>query len=402
MQLIYYKFFNYNQLILNIKSVTIKMIKLSALQEISFLLHITAILLGFQLALYFFYRFFKISDERLPLNRILLSFGCFYLFLILGLFILTINEFFVTELIVKEIFFKTGYISILISPITFMYFILIQELKRIINFKFLKYFMLILLIPIVIIAIFPIYFTIVIIIAIGMSSISAIYILFFQIRLIHISRGDMRIRLTRIFIGNAFVVSSLFFLLEIITSFFNFFILSFIGISLIIIGMLLASFGVYGFPALFEYRWKENLLKLFVINRKNNACLYAHDFSSQIKDQNIQNLYKELFSGGITGINKILSAITNTQTENIYKIEQSDSLILLEYGSNLIPQLTPQLTYALIVKKDLKTNHYFLRSIKYQFETFFKEILTDMDKIEGNIELLFRSFDLILNDLMVD
>ena len=94
--------------------------------------------------------------------------------------------------------------------------------------------------------------------------------------------------------------------------------------------------------------------------------------------------------------------LTNTQTENIYKIEQSDSLILLEYGSNLIPQLTPQLTYALIVKKDLKTNHYFLRSIKYQFETFFKEILTDMDKIEGNIELLFRSFDLILNDLMVD
>jgi len=379
------------------------MIKLSAIQEVGFLLHIAAILLGFQLALYFFYRFFKIRDERLPLNRILLSFGFFYLLIIVGLFILTINKFFVAESILKEILYKAGYISILFSPITFVYFILLQELKKIVNLKLLKYLMLISLIPIVIIAVLPISLAIVIITAIGISSISAIYILFFQIRLIHISRGEVKARLSRIFVGNVLVVSSLFFLLEIVISFFNLLvitILSFIGISLIIMGMLSALFGVYGFPALFEFRWREHLLKLFIINRKNNACLYAYDFS-QIKEQNIQKDYKELFSGGITGIDSILSVITNTKTEKIYKIEQQDSLILLEYGSDLIPQL-PQLTYALVIKKDLKSNRYFLRSIKNQFESFYKEVLTNIDKIEGNVELLFGSFDLILNDLMVD
>jgi hypothetical protein len=197
------------------------MIKLSAIQEVGFLLHIAAILLGFQLALYFFYRFFKIRDERLPLNRILLSFGFFYLLIIVGLFILTINKFFVSESILKEVLYKVGYISILFSPITFIYFILLQELKRIVNLKILKYLMIISLIPIVLIAVLPISLAIVIITAIGISSISAIFILFFQIRLIHISRGEVKARLSWIFVGNVLVVSSLFFLLEIVISFFN-------------------------------------------------------------------------------------------------------------------------------------------------------------------------------------
>ena len=375
------------------------MIKLSPIQEVNFLLNITAILLGFQLALYFFYRFFKIKDESLPLNRILLSFGFYYLLLMLGLLFLTINKNFMSEAISKEILYKVGYISILLSPITFAYFILIQELKKIVNINLLKYLMLISLIPIVIVAILPVSLTIVIIIAIGISSISAVYILFFQIRLIHISRGELKHRLFQIFFGNILVLISLFFLSEIFISFFEtrlISLLSFIGVGLILIGILIASLGVYGFPVLFELRWRENLLKLFIINRENNVCLYAYDFS-QIKDQNIQNDYKELFSGGITGIDYILSIITNSKNDKIYKIKQPDSLILLEYG-NLIPQLT----YALIVKKDFKSNRYFLRLLKNQFESFYKEILTNVDKIEGNIGILFKSFDLILNDLMVN
>jgi hypothetical protein len=153
--------------------------------------------------------------------------------------------------------------------------------------------------------------------------------------------------------------------------------------------------GVYAFPAFYEFKWEENILSLFIINQNNRFCLYCRDFSELgLREQ--QKNYEMLFSAGIIGIDNILSIITNTKDEKVNKIKQPESLILLEYGS----EIAPQIIYALVVKKDLKSNTYFLKTIKKQFESFYKEILSEIVNLKGNEEQLFKSFDIILKDII--
>jgi hypothetical protein len=92
----------------------------------------------------------------------------------------------------------------------------------------------------------------------------------------------------------------------------------------------------------------------------------------------------------------VLSEITNTKGEAINKIQQPDSFILLEYSSGI----SFQLIYALIVKKDLKSNNYFLKAIKNQFESFYREILRELDNLKGSEEQLFGSFDVIIENIL--
>lgn len=201
-----------------------------------------------------------------------------------------------------------------------------------------------------------------------------------------------------ILIGNILSIVSLFSILEIITDINRseyITIIFFIGASLLTVGFILALIGLYTFPSFYGLKWEGNILKLLIINEKNNICLYSHDFS-KIKSEHTQKDYEQLFSVGIIGIDIVLSAITNTRGEKINKIKQADSLILLEYSSGI----SFQIIYALVVKKDLKSNIYFLKSIKKQFESFYKEILRELDSLKGNEEQLFGSFEIIIEDLI--
>ncbi|MFX1338828.1 MAG: hypothetical protein ACFFDK_09485, partial [Promethearchaeota archaeon] len=201
-----------------------------------------------------------------------------------------------------------------------------------------------------------------------------------------------------IFGGNILSVISLISILEIIVNSVpsEYIIIIFsIGISLLIVGFMLTLVGLYAFPAFYGVKWEGNILKLYIINEKNNICLYSHDFS-KVKSEQTQKADEQLFSVGVIGIDIVLSAITNTRGEKINKIKQADSLILLEYGSDF----SPQIIYALVVRKDLKSNIYFLKSIKNQFENFYKEILKELDSLKGSEEQLFGSFDIIIEDVI--
>ncbi len=201
-----------------------------------------------------------------------------------------------------------------------------------------------------------------------------------------------------IFVGNLLSIVSLISILEIIAGFIpsEYILIIFsIGFTLVFVGFILTLVGLYTFPAFYGFKWEGNILKLFIINEKNNVCLYSHDFS-KIKSEHTQKDYEQLFSVGIIGIDIVLSAITNTRGEKINKIKQADSLILLEYSSGI----SSQIIYALVVKKDLKSNIYFLKSIKSQFESFYKEILRELDSLKGSEEQLFGSFDVIIEDLL--
>ena len=280
------------------------LLQLNTIQEIELLFYLVVIIIGIQLAIYFLYRYYKIRDERLPLNMILLSFGVFYLFFIFNAFILAINSFFISDPILKEIFYKFGYVSMLFSTIALLFFISIKEFSKIINIKIAKSLMIVNLIPIIVVILLPSseLFTF-LIVTIILSAIS-IYILIFQIRLINTSKGIIKNRLLLIFIGTDLSIISLFVVLEIIAVFYPLNILIFIGISLLMAGLIIVLLGVYSFPAFYELKWKENLLRLLIINQKNHTSLYSHDFS-EFKSKHED--YKRLFSGGITGIDNIAS-----------------------------------------------------------------------------------------------
>jgi hypothetical protein len=181
-------------------------------------------------------------------------------------------------------------------------------------------------------------------------------------------------------------------------------IIYFTGVGFLLIGFLIISFSVYEFPPFYEFEWRENLLKLFIINEKTQESIYYYDFDGGFKDE-IEKLETDndlshtdrikLHSGGILGIESIITSLTNTKNDKINRIEQKDSIILLTYSS-----IVPYITYALMIKKDLLSSEHLLDSIKHQFEVFYHEILLNLDNLKGNQELLFGSFNVILRSIL--
>ncbi|TFG02893.1 MAG: hypothetical protein EU539_12715 [Promethearchaeota archaeon] len=169
--------------------------------------------------------------------------------------------------------------------------------------------------------------------------------------------------------------------------------LSYFELILLIGGFIFALFGLNVYPALHKFTSEDNLLKLFIINQKNNTCLYSRDFT-ETKSDDPQKDYEKVFSIGIIGIDSILGEITNTKTEKINKIKRVGSYILLEYGSGI----TSQIIYTLLVRRDLKNNIYLLKYIKKQFESLYKDFLDKLETLEGSEEQIFGSFDKIIRE----
>ncbi len=384
------------------------MLQLSEIREIQFLLCLTNIILGSQLVIFFFYRYRKINAERLQLNKILLSYGSICLLSIISAFILIINRFFISSPYLKEILTKLGYILIFFSIITFLCFISSEEFSKIIKLNIIKVLIILNFIPIISVILIPsnvfiFSFTKIIVVVLYLVLLGT-----FQTRLVIKARGKIKKHLIQILIGGIIYFGSLFFIIEIFihilyplensTSLLFLFTLSFI------VGFIIILSGVFGFPAFFELNWEENLITLFIVNQNNNSCLFKYNFSGiyqegrilKEKNEYYQKSFEGIFLGGITGIDRIIAEITNTKNEKINKIKREDSLVFLEYGSNFFSNIT----YALITKKDLNSNLYFLKSLKKKFEYIFKEVLIDDEDFEEKMQL-FKNFDVIIDDLLL-
>ncbi|MEJ2251965.1 MAG: hypothetical protein P8Y97_20180, partial [Candidatus Lokiarchaeota archaeon] len=94
------------------------------------------------------------------------------------------------------------------------------------------------------------------------------------------------------------------------------------------------------------------------------------------------------------GIENIISIITGTEDEKIKEIKQDDFNILLDHSSK-----AENLTYILIVKKDLKSYMYIFEDIKTAFENYYDVILRHYSSFDGNKNLIFKSFDVKLKNL---
>ncbi len=375
--------------------------QIGLLQELQFLAYQIPVMIGLQVAFYFFYQYYKIKDVNLKLNRILLSYGFFILFMIFGAGCINVARLLIIDLDLKDFISKIGWASALLSPVGFLLFINLDEFSTILNLKIMKILMVLSFIPVIIVFFIPSTQSPIFLSSITFTVLNAYYIFSFQIKLIKRSVGNMKKRFTHFFIGELICLTSLFFAILVGLNVLSpdlTVIVFFIGVAILLSGFIILAFSAYEFPPFYEFEWKENLLKLFIIYQKNNACLYYHNFLEEMEENmgvNGQIKRDRLLPQGILGIETIISTITDTRDEKINKIKQQDSYILLEYGEN-----PSNIMYVLHIKKDLKSLRHFIIFIKNQFESFFKEILINLEKFKGSEEHFFGSFDIIVKNII--
>jgi len=369
--------------------------------ESQFLFYYIAVILGIQISLYSIYHYFKTQDKDLKLNRILLSFGAFALLTVFGAFFLVIVRLFELDSNSETVLSKIGFATVFLAPIGFEIFIVREEFSKILNLKTCKILMIMGLLPVVAVVILPTE-SLIFRISIVFMVLNSLYIILIQIRLIKISVGNIKIRLKQFLTGEVLALTALVFAAQVSFSFLPLPTETsyFIGIGFLISGFSIIFLAEYNFPPFYEFYWRENLLRFFIINQKNNSILYESDFYKSEIDETEDNLSKIYFSGGLMGLENIISTITFTKDEKLKIIKHGDASLLLEYTTDYpIP-----IIYALVVKRDLNSFRYIIRTLKTQFESFFKDILIVYDKLKvgANESQLFKSFDEIVDNIIND
>lgn len=375
------------------------------LKEFQFLFYLIPVTMGIELVFYFYYQYFKIRDVKLKLNRVLLAFGTFILFIVIGPLWIQISRNFIIEgTMLYEIISRIGWTFALLSTIGFSLFIIKEDFSNIINTKIVKILVILNFIPIVVLIFTPNTRNPIFLISILFVVLNGINVIRFQVILIKRSVGKIKRKFIFFLMGALVSFPALGFAIVVgigvLPPIINE-IVYFTGITILLLGFIIISFSVYDFPPFYEFEWRENIIQLFIINQKTGEHVYFHDFTDIFRERSTSNDEltpddrAKLYSGGIVGIESVITQITNTKDERINKIEQKDSVILLTYSS-----VIPYITYALIIRKDLLSLGHLLDSIKQQFEAFYREILLNLENLKGDQQLLFKSFDVILRGIL--
>ncbi|MDD1777796.1 MAG: hypothetical protein LUQ65_06455 [Candidatus Helarchaeota archaeon] len=384
-------------------------------QEIQVLFYLVPVIIAVQLAVYFFYQYRKLRDVNLKLNRILLSFGTFTLLLIFGALQINISRVLIEDPLLKEIIVRGGWCCALSSPFGFLYFINIKEFSELMNLKILKIFMILSLTPVVVVLVIPSTRNPIFYGSLFFTVLSAYYILSFQIKVIRRSIGLIRTKFIQFFLGELISLSSLGIAVPVGLGVFPSGlpgiglneIIYFGGVLILFTGFIILFFSGYEFPPFYEFEYRENLSKLFIIDQKDNTGLFHCNMAELVaqvtpkkKKKSVSEAPRgdsdKIFSGGIVGIESVITAITG-KTEKIDKIKREDAFILLEYST-----IAPSITYVLVVKKDLSSLRHLLQSIKRMFELYYKDFLLNLDKFsemkaQGR---LFEDFHTVIQNML--
>ncbi len=374
----------------------------SPIVEIQFLVYVIPVILGVELGLYFFYQYKKSRSTKLPLNRILLSYGWFTLFVVNGAFFLVVNRLAFNA--TNELFAQIGFSAIFLAPIGFMAFILIKESRKLVNLKLAWIITIASFTPLLLLFLLGsknrIFMA-----SISITALNAISVITYQVRMIRASMGDIHRRLVQLFTGEILALLALGFAFIVVFAsnigaptepFF------FTGVSFLITGLLIMFYASADFPPFYEFDWKSNLLKLFIIDPAKNQFLYVRDFLQKAKpapgDAERDKVRDDLFSGAISGIEQMLDTISTSSKQRLSEIDQGGSIILLEYSSEGLPPIT----YALVVTKNLSSLRHFCRAVKTQFESFFPGLLKNLESVvkAGSPGRAFQSFDIVMNSML--
>lgn len=360
--------------------------------------------MGYQISSYLTWQYLKNKRKLVGLNKLFLAFVMLIGISVTSLVLRVLDSFYIQYQNLADFMGTLVAFIILISFITFLLMLSSKEFSEVFNIFLTRLISLLLLgvsiIMLLMSSTFLSKISFIILLLIGFS-----YLFGIQVKFLRLSTSDVTKRFRKILIGELFlgigIISE-----EIIPLFQisidNIYSLVFIIIALL--GLIIFSLGIYRFPAFLEFGWRDNLLKVIIVDQRNLTMLYTYDFAKEnpqaetttsplsVQDKEV------IFSKGIIGVETILNSIKKGQKTKLEKIEHENFIILLTYGEEPYSFLT----YALLVKKSVKSLEYILKVIKDQFQGFYKEILLHLDYFEGNegkVKVLL-GFDTIISNLI--
>ena len=379
---------------------------LVSLREVYLPAMIFSIILDYQLAIYFLYLYAKHREDKIGLNKFLLAFSNIfgigatsYLFLVIG-------SFYTHDSYLAELFIRIG-VSLLQGGILVVLLILLSKpFLTLINSKVVK-------IVSVLSGISIIYLLFLYIKPIGLfpsmliGLIGGLYFLYFQIKLVKLTSGTVHSRLLMTLIGEVIFLIGMFLgsglpnipVLFDVRDFFYF-----VGSYVVNIGLMAIIYGTFKFPGVLEFNWKNNLLKLYVIDARNLYELYSYDFNkirnltnepeSHYNNKNKKN--NPIHSIGVVGISDVFDEITKTYQNRVKIIKYGNFSILLEYEKD--PK--SQFLFVLFVDKNMKSLQLFLKKVKAQFLNSYSGLLVNFDIVDKFRETIFSGFDVILQNIL--
>ncbi|MHA1150097.1 MAG: hypothetical protein ACTSR8_17830 [Promethearchaeota archaeon] len=361
---------------------------------------IIIILIGYQLSIYFFYLYFKLKHEKLRSNQILIVYGWFFGLLITGYLFRLINRYYITNQIINEIITRLAYSCIILSLIISLLYVSSKNFKDFFNPKITKALILINLIPLTGTFILPMH-SIEFYLTLGILAISLLIMLYYQIKLIKTSAPKIKKKFFLILLGAIIILFAVILGGEGMNLIFfqreqqELELSIIIGSALGVVGFTFIFIGAYNFPALLEFDWRKHLLRFYVINQKERIIMYSVNFTQDLnkfsKHNNYINESDKLhsISKSIFGIEEIISKITDSQDQKLKRIHQAELTIIIDYGEGNFEYLA----YFLVVKKESPSFDYLLYKLKNIFQTYYKNILKNIDIFHGLEMDFFSSFD---------
>ncbi len=366
---------------------------------------IIELIIGYQISVYFLYQYYKVKDEKIGLNKLLLAYGLLFGLGLSGVIIRTFNSYYIEDVVLYNFFLYFTHIIIALAAISFLLIISSKSFQEIIKTSISRIVSVIAIIISVLIILIQIKLIQFIFIMISII-IGSLYMVFFHLNLIKHSKGKIRKRIILIFVGESFLISTILIGAEEIVALIfqqHISIIPLISIPIILTSLMIIFLGVFKFPIFLEFNWKENLTKLFIIDGQSFNLIYTFDFTELIdrkEKSKIEplNLIKNklFFSRGLIGINDIISSITYSDEEKIEKIRHGEFLILLKHGEEPFSFII----YALLIEKDMNSTRYFLKTIKNQFQELYRNILLNLDGLEEDEKNIFSSFDIIIKNIL--
>ena len=374
------------------------------LREIYLPAMIFSIILDFQLAIYFLYLYNKHRKGKIGLNKFLLAFSIIfgigansYLFLVIGLF-------YMPDIFLADIFIRIG-VAILQGGILVVLLILLSKpFLTLVHTRAVK-------VVCVLSGISFIYILFFYVKSIGLlptiliGFLGGLYYFYFQIKLIQLTSGVIHSRLLITLIGEIIFMIGMFLgsgslnipmLVDLKDAIYL------IGSYVVNLGLLVILYGTFKFPGVLEFNWRDNLLKLYIVDARNLLELYSYDFSK------IRNLTDDLESHynneennpinsiGVVGISDVFDEITKTYQNRVKIIKFGNFSILLEYEED--PK--SQFLFVLFVDKNMKSLQLFLHKVKTQFLNSYGELLVNFDLVDKFRDTLFSGFDMILQTIL--
>jgi hypothetical protein len=359
---------------------------------------ILELLIGYQISFYFLYQYYKIKEEKIGLNKILLAFSLLFGLGVSGIVIRNYNSYYINDVLLNNFFLYFTHVIIAVAVSSFLLIISSKSFQIIININITRavsIYTILISILIFVVQIKSIQFIFFIISII----LGYFYLIFFHLKLINRSKGKIRKRIILIFIGEVLLISNILIGSEetvvlIFQQHMPF--ITLISNFVILFALMTILLCVYKFPIFLEFNWDKNLIKLFIVNTQNFEIIYTFNFTEEIErkenttkkpSETIESDY--FFSRGIIGIKDIISGITNKKEEGIEKIRRGELLILLKNGDAPLSFVL----YCLTVKKEMNSINYFLKTIKNEFQELYKNIILSFEDLQGLENKIFSSFD---------